>query len=430
MKNKGIHEKYDTVSFAYEEVDITPKKPVQTIGFGRADEKSRGVLHALLAQVSLWKFGDEICSMVAIDHIGFSKEHSEGLRRAIGTMLGVGKERVMLCFSHTHAAPNDTIEREYAEFVDEQIKKAVALAIKKLLPIKGAWGNAFGEIGLNRRQESKELDRRIGIFKVVDFESGALKLVLLRLTAHANVLKADNYMISSDYFGAVRDALGKRYGCPVMVTQGASGNVAPKFYSSAITPPDACDERFICSEEALSLMAGEVLEKVASVFNDIEPVPLKRLKMYSVNIDLFADMLSYERALEIADEAKQCAGIDGTLWLAEVRRLRELGIKTQKDSTEMQYFSLGNGCFCGVANEIMCEFALRTQELTRNEYFYFGGYTNGCTGYFPTEEEYDKGGYEVYWSMLIYYIYFGRVFPLNRNACSLLIQAALDYAAL
>lgn len=94
------------------------------------------------------------------------------------------------------------------------------------------------------------------------------------------------------------------------------------------------------------------------------------------------------------------------MWLAEVLQLQKSGIKTQKETIEIQYFSIGNGCLCGVANEIMCEFALHALELTGNEYFYFGGYTNGCTGYFPTEAEYDKGGFEVYWSMLIYYIYF------------------------
>ena len=63
-----------------------------------------------------------------------------------------------------------------------------------------------------------------------------------------------------------------------------------------------------------------------------------------------------------------------------------------------------------------------------NEYFYFGGYTNGCTGYFPTEEEFDKGGYEVYWSMLFYFRYHGRVFPLQRNSAAELIRFAADNA--
>lgn len=47
---------------------------------------------------------------------------------------------------------------------------------------------------------------------------------------------------------------------------------------------------------------------------------------------------------------------------------------------------------------------------------------NGCTGYLPTEDEFDEGGYEVYWSMLIYYIYYKRVFPLNRNSAKYLLK--------
>lgn len=428
MKNQRLHETDDTVSFAYEEADITPEKPMQTIGFGREDEESRGVLGRLLGQVSLWKYGKETCCLIAIDHIGFSKDHCNNLRRAIGKTLGVGEEKVMLCFSHTHSAPNDTIEKEYAMFVDSQIKKAVDLALRKLSPIHGAWGNAYGDIGLNRRLDNNALDRRIGIFKAVDPKSGELRLLLLRLTAHANVLKADNYLISPDYFGAVRDTLRQRFGCPVMVTQGASGNVAPKYFTSTLTPPDAGDQRFIRSEQSMGLIAQEVLKQVLTIIDNIEPLPFKRVGMCPSGLDLSADMLPYERAVEIAKEAEQFAGIDGTLWLAEVLRLHRGGIKTQRETIEIHYFSLGNGCLCGVANEIMCEFALRAQALTGNEFFYFGGYTNGCTGYFPTEEEYDKGGYEVYWSMLIYYIYFNRVFPFNRNACTLLIQWAVDNA--
>src|SRR5699024_7674199 len=49
------------------------------------------------------------------------------------------------------------------------------------------------------------------------------------------------------------------------------------------------------------------------------------------------------------------------------------------------------------------EFALETERLLQNPFFYFNGYTNGCGSYFPTKEEYSLGGYEVYWSMLLYF---------------------------
>ena len=69
----------------------------------------------------------------------------------------------------------------------------------------------------------------------------------------------------------------------------------------------------------------------------------------------------------------------------------------------------------------MAEFALESMEKLNNPFFYVNGYTNGCSSYFPTEEEYDKGGYEVYWSILIYYKYYNRVFPFERNSAGKLI---------
>ena len=207
-----------------------------------------------------------------------------------------------------------------------------------------------------------------------------------------------------------------------MISQGASGNVAPKYFNSEINPPDACDERFIRSKTALNDMAYEVLKSVDKVIGNIKPCLIKNINMYSRKIDLFADVPSYERALEVAKDAKREAFIDGTSWLKEVKKLNDNGVKQQKEAVEIQYFNISNGVICGVPNEIMCEFAINASKKANNEFLYLGGYTNGCGGYFPTEEEYDKGGFEVYYSLLIYYIYQNRVFPLNRECASILIN--------
>ena len=147
--------------------------------------------------------------------------------------------------------------------------------------------------------------------------------------------------------------------------------------------------------------------------------------MYSVVLTLHADVPQMPRAREIAAEARAEAGIDGEGWLREVQRLRDAGGESQAEAVEIQYFAVDDGCLAGVPNEIMCEFALRASDALECDAFHLGGYTNGCTGYFPTEEEYDKGGYEVYWSMLIYYIYHGRVAALNRDSASALVEAAV-----
>ncbi|MDF2822236.1 MAG: hypothetical protein K0R15_2684 [Clostridiales bacterium] len=175
-------------------------------------------------------------------------------------------------------------------------------------------------------------------------------------------------------------------------------------------------------------MADEVYMQVDKVIDNIHPSNVERMDMYSVYQKLDADVPSYERAIEIMDEAKREAFIDGTDWMVEVQRLLDNGITKQIENVELQYFAINDGCLCGVPNEIMCEFAIRANEQLQSDLFYFGGYTNGCTGYFPTEEEYDEGGYEVYWSMLIYYAYHGRVSPLNRNTATALIETAVKNA--
>ena len=130
----------------------------------------------------------------------------------------------------------------------------------------------------------------------------------------------------------------------------------------------------------------------------------------------------------IAKEAMAECGIDGAEWLAEVQRLRAQGITVQEEQAEVQYFKIGAFCLCGMAYELMTEFALEAAERLKDEFFYLNGYANGCLSYFPTKEEFDLGGYEVYWSLLIYYKYFGRVYPFEREEADRVVEFAVDNA--
>ena len=75
-----------------------------------------------------------------------------------------------------------------------------------------------------------------------------------------------------------------------------------------------------------------------------------------------------------------------------------------------------------MAYELMTEFAISAAKKLDNEYFYLNGYTNGILSYFPTKEEYDIGGYEVYWSLLIYFKSFNRLFPFDREEADRVVE--------
>ena len=413
------------LEFGFSETEITPHTPIQTIGFG-VQEPATGVERALMTQATVWRLGETICAVIAIDHIGFAIDHARCLRTRIADLIGAGLEQVMLCFSHTHAAPNDSAEPEYSEWVDERVLDAVRRAMNGMLPVRAAWGCADVEIGVNRRMGAA-LDRRAGILKVVDAKTGANAFALLRLTAHGNALKADNRLISPDWIGAARDWISKKLHCPVMIAQGASGNVAPKYFCSKLNPPDADDTsgRFVRTNDALSEMARAVWKGVGRVFDGIQAREVRTLRMHSARKALLARVPEMPRAREIAEEAHRAAEIDGARWLREVARLNAEGVKEQYETVEMQFFQLDEGALIGVTNEIMCELALEVAKKAGKTVF-LGGYTNGSAGYLPTAEEYDRGGYEVFWSMLEYFMYYPRVMPLERDSAETIVEMALE----
>lgn len=211
-----------------------------------------------------------------------------------------------------------------------------------------------------------------------------------------------------------------------MVIQGAAGNIAPRYFDSKETPVDATGAQYIRSSTALEDMANAVYEKLSPKMTSIKMADTLSAHMCSKETVFYANVPSLAEAEKIAEEAKDHCGIDGTAWLAEVRKLRNAGVFRQEETIEVQYFTIGEWCICGVPYELMVEFALETMEKLNNEFFYVNGYTNGCLSYFPTEEEYDKGGYEVYWSILIYYKYFNRVFPFERDSAGKLIRFIIE----
>lgn len=416
------------LKMGYAEADITPLSPVETVGFNREDNLSRGILKPLLAQVTVWK-AEDICCLVTIDSIGFKKELTDKLRNRVCNALKTTFDKVMICFSHCHSAPNADAVKDYYESVCLKIEKAAQEALEQLHAVCVGCGNAYADIGVNRRAGNHNLDKRVGILKVCNVANGDTpELVLLRVTAHCNALKRDNYMISPDYFGEIREVLKERYHCPVLIIQGAAGNIAPKYFNSKETPIDASGEEYVRSKTALSDIAQEILKKSAPVIDNIQVEKDVPLQMFAKDIILYAQVPDYEIAQAIAVEAKTKCGIDGTNWLEEVKRLNDNGIEMQQECVEVQYFKIGKWCLCGVPYEIMVEFALRAAQSLNDEFFYFNGYTNGCLSYFPTEEEFDMGGYEVYWSLLIYYSYYNRVFPFMRESATKLLDFVVSNA--
>lgn len=111
LKNKKPTE------FGYSEVDITPDRPVELVGFHRAYNTSKGILHNLKAQTLVCGSNSEKCCLIAIDSIGFTVELTNKLRDLVCT----------------------------------QILSCLRKALSVMTPLKTAWGVTECSVGTNRR---------------------------------------------------------------------------------------------------------------------------------------------------------------------------------------------------------------------------------------------------------------------------------------
>jgi hypothetical protein len=412
IKGESQMNNYSDFKAAFAQADITPDFQVELIGCYREDSKSQGVLHPLYAQALLLEFCGKRHCLVAIDSLGLTTALSDELRSIIAGELKTEISCVMLCFSHTHSAPaplSPVNGEKYLHLMFDRIRQSVAEAAEKLQPCKVGCAMGKTEIGENRRDGCTVVDKRLGALKITD-SAGVPLAVVLRVTAHANILMSGYNGISSDYFGIAREKLREYFRCPVMLIQGAAGNVKPagvdKILGGRIPDLDRISGLLLNSAKQLEFNAAEI----------------SSLLMYSRDFDYCSDVPSQSEAERIADEAKAVCGIDGTEWLSECARLRKSGITEQIQKGKIQFFSLNDFCLCGVPDEIFCEISLEASERTHAPHLFLNGYTNGCTGYLPHSEEWVKGGYETLYSYLQYYKFHGHVLPFRQDTAERIVK--------
>lgn len=398
---------------AFAQTDITPDYQVELIGCSRQDSKSYGVLHPLYAQVLLLKSNGKAYCLIAIDSLGLTTALSNELRSVVAGELKTENSHVMLNFSHTHSAPNPLSPvngDRYYRFMCKQIKKCVAGAMEKLKPCKAGWAMIDTNIGENRREGCTAVDNRIGALKIADDTNGLPLTAVLRITAHANILMSDSNKISSDYFGVARKKLQEYFLCPVMLIQGAAGNIKPvgvdKIHGGGLDDLDRISDILLQSAKKLHFELTEV----------------NGLRMYNRNFVYYSDVPSKTEEKKIAEDAKRLCGIDGSEWQKECARLRVSGVTTQVKKGNIQFFYINGGCFCGVPDEIFCEISLAASKHAQAPYLFLNGYTNGCTGYLPHSEEWVKGGYETLYSYLQYYVFHGHVMPFRQDTANRIVR--------
>lgn len=384
-------------------VDITPPVGIDFVGYHR-ETGINNIEERIYGTIFVFEKDEMKTVFISIDNIGMLVEATNFIREQVASRLHVPFERITVVYTHTHSGPetvgDDPLVQSYKTLLVNNVVHGAVTANNNLKLCEVGWSVTTGNIGVNRRERTSDgkakmgtniegvVDKRIGMLAIRDVETKELSGVVIFCTAHPNVLKGDSDVLSADYPGMTRELLEKIVNCPVIIVQGAAGNVNAKYRGS---------------REALNQMAYMLSGHVLTMLPTVTYSPIVNVRTVSSTMQMkLKDIPEIDEIQKMAQLAEKQWGVNADEWLAIVLEKYEQGMRRLSIDLEVQLFQVNDGIFSGIPMEPFSETALEMKEILQNELAFFGGYMNGYIGYLPTKEEFSYGGYEVELSPVVY----------------------------
>ncbi|WP_166705029.1 neutral/alkaline non-lysosomal ceramidase N-terminal domain-containing protein [Bacillus albus] len=407
-------------------VDITPPVGIDFVGYHR-ETGINNIEERIYGTVFVFEKNEMKTVFISIDNIGMLVEDTSIIRERVASRLRVPFERITVVYTHTHSGPETVGEqpliKSYKTIVVNNVVQGAVTANDNLKLCEVGWGVTTGDIGINRRERTSDgrakmgtniegvVDKRIGMLAIRNAETKELFGIVVFCTAHPNVLKGDSDVLSADYPGMTREILEKIINCPVIIVQGAAGNVNAKYRGS---------------REALTQMVYTLSGHVLTMLPTVTYSPIVNLRTVSSTVQMkLKDIPEMDEIRSMARSAEKQWGVNTDEWLTIVLEKYKQGIRQLSINLEVQLFQVNDGMFFGIPMEPFSETALEVKESLRNELAFLGGYTNGYIGYLPTKEEYAYGGYEVELSPIVYGMVTNLLMPPEENTAELIVQRVM-----
>jgi hypothetical protein len=193
--------------------------PVWIAGFGNG-RAANGIHDDLWARTMVIDDDRTRLAIVVIDAIGFMNDDIIDVRSRIPADAGV--TYTIVTSTHTHEGPDllglwgksplkSGINKEYMEYVKNQIAKSVTTAVNSLRPARlKVSEDLTGAIPLVKDTRQPEVfDSGLRLIRAIDKENGNTLGSLIAWADHAETLWSDNLLITSDFCHYVREGVEK-----------------------------------------------------------------------------------------------------------------------------------------------------------------------------------------------------------------------------
>lgn len=329
---------------------------------------------------------------------------------AIEDKFGISRNNCIIHATHTHSAPNISGSEGWGdmdyEYFDEiffpGIMKAVERAINGATPVTIGISQGESLVGINRRELT--IDNRItfgqnpwGSFDpkmtVISFANEENKTVanIIHYGAHCTA-SGKNREISRDWAGVMVDYVEALSGGVTAFFNGPEGDVGPRMINGTTegrrTVKDAMQLGGYAAQDAARIYKGAKVFKEAKLSVSTKTIMIP-----------YKPRVSYEFAkAEVAKFGDNVVNIE-----AQSKAYYEKIVKSYDDGcADLEGFEfkqtvicLGDVAFVSFPYEIFSEIGLRIQKHSKIPYTLSLSNANGCEGYFATEDQLCRGGYEI-----------------------------------
>lgn len=387
--------------------DITPKIGCQLFGY-RPDLYSDGVNDNLTATAFAFTYGNVKALMVTVSVCLLDNEITDFFRKIINEKFNIPKENILISATHTHTGPSTNnmpgwgdIDREYyEEILKPQVLSAVENAVNSQEEATVGVATGKSKLGINRRHLNylnyADLGQsEWGVYNpkmtVISFKNKENKVFgnIIHYGCHGTVAGLST-KISRDWAGVMTDALEEESGAITAFFNGPEGDVGPRISTGGTT----AEIQYIYE------VGGIGAKDAISIYNSIEEYKDSSLAVISRNINLpYAKRISYEEAKKGCEEfSLDAINCDKQMavYYNKVRESYENSyIEKEIFELEQNVIRVGEVAFVGFPYELFSEIGLRIDEHIKDLHILSLSNTNGSLGYFPTQDQLCRGGYEI-----------------------------------
>ncbi len=399
---------------------ITPTTAVWQCGFAARTKKSAGIHDELYASLLLLedKKGSRVL-LISLDIIGGDRSFITELRAALKDQYGL--DQVLLNYSHTHAAvrifgqaaqkkdsgghfwhhresdQDSQAALAYSRSIHETVLALAGQAIAELAAGSLYLLRCQSDFGISRRYPKPDgtiawlpydnpaaRDPDLFLLRLED-QSGRLTGLIFQYACHPTTLGSDNYLISADYPGAVRQLLENyQPGLTSFFLQGCGADIKPR---ATATPAGFKQCTFAELAEAAAGLAAKI--KAWLTQDGWRRLELD-LAFTRADLRLFASSWPGQKWQQLLEDP---ATPDYMRRSLEYEKKAGL---VRKDYLPYEISVLRLDRTAGLValeNEVINSYGKNIKRLFDQDLLVLG-YSNSCRGYIPDRQVICQGGYE------------------------------------